>query len=140
MEQATQRGWFGRNWIWALPVGCFSMAALSVFCCFGLVFSIFGFIKSSDIYKDAIARAQAEPKVTQALGAPVKEGLFVTGSLKLQNTDGTADLTIPISGPNGKATIYVNAVKSNGVWTYSKLLVVVTGTNEQIDLLATGAE
>ena len=47
---------------------------------------------------------------------------------------GNADLTIPISGPKGKGTLYVVATKSAGEWTYSKLVVKIDSTGETIDL------
>ena len=40
---------------------------------------VFSLMKSSDAYQDAVARAQADPAVQAALGAPIEEGLFVTG-------------------------------------------------------------
>jgi hypothetical protein len=47
---------------------------------------------------------------------------------------GDADLTIPISGPKGKGTIYAVATKSAGEWTYSKLVVKIDRTGDAIDL------
>ena len=43
-------------------------------------------------------------------------------------------MSIPISGPKGKATIYVTATKSGGEWDYSKLYVQLDQTKERIQL------
>ncbi|HWB59698.1 MAG TPA: cytochrome c oxidase assembly factor Coa1 family protein [Chthoniobacteraceae bacterium] len=99
---------------------------------------VFGMLKSSDAYKNAVARANADPRVISALGTPVKEGFFVMGNINLNNDSGNADLTIPISGPNGKGTLYVIAIKSAGVWTFSKLDVKIPATGQDIDLNASG--
>jgi hypothetical protein len=47
---------------------------------------------------------------------------------------GKADLTIPISGPNGNGSIYVVATKFAGEWSYSRMMVKIDSTGETIDL------
>ena len=96
---------------------------------------VFGMIKSSDVYKDALATAQTHPAVVQALGSPIKAGIFVMGSMNTSGSSGQADLAIPISGPKGKGTIYAVASKSTGRWTFSKLAVEIKATKERIDLI-----
>jgi hypothetical protein len=39
---------------------------------------IFSAVKSSDVYKDALARAKTRPAVIEALGSPVTEGFLVS--------------------------------------------------------------
>lgn len=95
---------------------------------------VFGALKSSDAYKTALARAEADPRVTSALGAPIAAGFFVSGNTNVSGSSGQADLTVPISGPNGKGTIYLVASKFAGEWTFSKLIVEVEKTGEKIDL------
>ncbi len=107
-----------------------------VFLAFGglILMVVFGAIKSSDAYKTAVARASADPRVVNALGTPIKEGMLVSGSIKTSGPSGNADLSIPISGPKGKGTIYAVATKSAGQWRYSTLTVEVAGTGERIEL------
>jgi len=45
---------------------------------------------------------------------------------------------IPISGPKGKGTIYVEARKSAGHWSFLKLFVEVGVDGERIDLQKPG--
>jgi Cytochrome oxidase complex assembly protein 1 len=96
---------------------------------------VFSAMKSTDVYKDALARAQAHPSVIEALGSPIKEGFLVSGNTNVNGASGEANLSIPISGPNGKGTIYVAANKSLGRWNYSGLIVEITKTHQRIDLL-----
>ena len=49
---------------------------------------------------------------------------------------GYADLVIPISGPKGEGTLYVEAEKARGQWYFTTLEVTVAGTNDSYDLLA----
>ena len=100
-----------------------------------IIFSIaFGAMKSSDAYKAALAKAKADPRVVNALGSPIKDGFFVSGTTNVNGSSGHADLTVPISGPKGAGTIYFVASKFAGEWTFSKLVVEVGKTGERIDL------
>ncbi len=126
--------WWSRNWKWFVPTGCLTLILL-----FGLFIAlifgvVMGSIKSSDAYKQAVARARANPTVVESLGTPIAEGYFVSGNINVQNDRGNADLQIPISGPKGKAVIYAVAVKSGGQWEFSRLSVAIEGQPE-LDLL-----
>ena len=100
---------------------------------------VFSAMKSTDVYKDALTRAQAHPSVIEALGSPIKEGFLVSGNTNVNGASGEANLSIPISGPNGKGTIYVAANKSLGRWNYSGLIVEIAKTHQRIDLLQSSA-
>ena len=101
---------------------------------FVIVYIVFGAMKSSDAYKAALAKAKADPRVVNALGSPITDGFFVSGKTNVSGSSGDADMTIPISGPKGKGTIYFVASKFAGEWTFSKLIVEVGKTGERIDL------
>ena len=92
-------------------------------------------MKSSDVYKEALARAKASPAVAEALGTPIKAGYFTSGNINVSGPSGDAELSIPISGPKGQATIYLEARKSAGEWAFSLLEVEIVETKERIDLL-----
>src|SRR5437867_10118068 len=96
---------------------------------------VFSAMKSTDVYKGALTRAQAHPSVIEALGSPIKEGFLLSGSTNVNCASGEANLSIPISGPNGKGIIYVAATKSLGRWNYSGLTIEIAKTRQRIDLL-----
>ena len=127
--------WWQRNWKWFVPVGCLGLLAIFTGFVALLVTIVFGMIKSSDVYKDALAMARAEPAVEMALGTPIEEGLFVMGNINISGSSGQADLAIPISGPHDKGTIYAVAEKSAGQWTFSVLVVEIKTTGDRIDLM-----
>jgi hypothetical protein len=102
--------------------------------------AVSGVIKSSDAYKTAVARAKADPRVAAAIGSPIKDGWYVTGSAETSGGSGKADLSIPISGPKGTATIYVVAKKFAGEWRYTKLVVKIERSSEMIDLAGKSGE
>jgi hypothetical protein len=114
------------------------MVLLAASFVFVIVSIVFGAMKSSDAYKAALAKTKADPRVVNALGSPIKDGFFVSGTTNVSGSSGHADLTVPISGPKGAGTIYFVASKFAGEWTFSKLVVEVGKTGERIDLTEKG--
>lgn len=131
--QPTRKGWWGRNWKWFVPTGCFTLIAFGVIFVVCIVFFVFSVLKSSDVYQTALTRAKNDPRVVAALGSPIKDGMVPSGKTNVNGPSGDADIAIPISGPKGKATLYAVGTKSDGKWAFSKLAVQVDG-GETIDL------
>lgn len=129
-----RRSWLGRNWK-KLLAAVFVCGVLFVV---GIFTLIEGAIRSSDVAHEAFARAQSNALVAQRLGAPISEGWFVGGSINVSPAAGNADLSIPISGPKGKGTVYVTAQKTAGQWAYSLMVATIEGSNSnnKIDLLS----
>ena len=76
----------------------------------------------------------ANAEVTAILGTPV-DADFPSGSLNRTAHSGHADIKIPISGPDGKGTIYVVAERSDGQWSFSTLKVAIHPSGELFDLM-----
>jgi hypothetical protein len=127
--------WWKRNLKWFVPLGCLSVALLFLAFVGSILVIVFSAMKSTDVYREALARAKADPAVIEALGSPIKDGFLVSGNTNVNGASGESNLAIPISGPRGKGTIYVSANKSLGQWNYSGLVVEVGQTHERIDLL-----
>jgi hypothetical protein len=138
-SQPPRGGWWSRNWKWFVPTGCLTFLALIAVFSVCVMMFVFGVLKSTDVYKSAVSRAKNDPRVTAALGTPIKEGLVPMGKTNVEGSSGAADLAIPISGPKGKATIYAVATKSGGQWNFSKLSVAVDG-RETIELEKSATE
>ena len=135
MNEQRNTNWLGQNWKWLVPIGC--LGSLALFAAFIVAIGclVFGMMKSSGAYQGAVAKAQADPSVQQALGTPIEEGMFVTGAISVGAGSGQADLSIPIRGPDGQATIQVVAEQSAGQWTFSTLVVEIKNSRQRIDLL-----
>jgi hypothetical protein len=121
--------------MWFVPTGCLSLILLFVLFAGGIALAVFGALRSTDVYKTAVARSQADLRVRAALGDDVHPGIFLSGNTNVSGGSGQAELSIPISGSKGKGTIYVVATKSAGEWNYSQLVVKTEG-GETIDLAA----
>jgi Cytochrome oxidase complex assembly protein 1 len=135
-QTATPKpNWWKRNWKWFVPLGCFTVAVLFLAFVGSILVIVFSAMKSTDVYKEALARAKTDPAVIKALGSPIKDGFLMSGNTNVNGASGESNLAIPISGPKGNGTIYVSANKSLGRWNYSGLVVEVGQTHERIDLL-----
>jgi len=100
---------------------------LIVACVGGGVYAIFGVLRGSDVVQEALVRAERDFRVTDALGAPLEPGWWVTGSLNTGNGSGSADLTLPISGPRGSGRMIIRAFRQGGEWEYTRLEVELDG-------------
>jgi hypothetical protein len=134
----TRPNWWARNWKWFVPAGCFSILILFVAFVGAIALIVFGALKSTDVYKGALARARVNSVVIEVLGSPITEGFLISGNTNVNGASGEANLSIPISGPKGKGTIYVAANKSLGRWNYTGLVVEIAKTHQRIDLLQGG--
>jgi hypothetical protein len=141
----AQKSWWGRNWPWAGPLGCLGCggcAGLLVFLfAFGGVASIFGVLSASfasaEPVQEALELARRNPAVIEALGEPIEIGGGLPGgSLSTSPTEGSADVSLPLQGPNGKARLFVVADKEAGEWTTRRAEVEIPGEPGRIDLLA----
>src|SRR5438128_322915 len=131
-----QPNWFGRNWKWIVPVGCLLPVLFAGGCALAIFFFVTGIMKQSDAYKIALARAQANPAVIEAIGSPISQTGIVSGNSNVNGPTGEANLSIPLSGPKGKATLYVEARKSADIWFFQTMVVKIAKTGERIDLNA----
>jgi hypothetical protein len=122
--------------LWLIPVGCLGALVL----CAGTIAVVYGVVRTSfrgsEPYQVAISRAQGNAELVAALGGPIEEGSFPRGSISVSGGSGHADLTIPVSGPSGSATVYVQAQKFGGRWEYQRIVANVDG--KEIDLLEGG--
>ena len=130
MENSDHRSWFGRNWKWAVPTGgCLLVIVLFVLFAGSLFVGVTSMFKDSTPYKDAISKAQTNEYVIEALGEPIESDGMISGSINY-----TGGFSIPINGPEGAATIMVDADKYNNLWNYNRLEVILDETGEVIPL------
>ena len=137
MENSVQKkSWFSRNWPWVVPVGgCLTIIILFFVFLGSVIFGVSTALSSSTPYQDAVAKAQEDEYLIETLGEPIETNGIMQGSIQLENENGTANISIPIKGSKGEATVYLTGAKNEGEWTYSELYVVLEDTNETVDLL-----
>ena len=126
-DPGQNKGFLTKNGKSALAVTALAVLAIAI----GVLYNI----RHSEACELAIRRMQSNPITAERLGEPLREGFFVTGSINVSGPSGHADLAIPISGPKGKATLYVVADKSAGLWKLGLLQLAIDGDANRIDLL-----
>jgi hypothetical protein len=124
--KATQRRWAkwgAALWLAALALGCAGVLA------------VFAMLKESEAYKLAQARLDADGRVIEILGRPFTTG-FPSGSIQISGPRGAASLSFSAEGPNGKGTVFVEAVRDMGQWKIRRMVFEQDGTGRRIDLVA----
>jgi hypothetical protein len=101
--------------------------------CVAIFFSIVAAFQGSDVYKMGLEKLNSNPEAVRLLGTPIETG-FPTGNFNLSGPGGEATLAIPVSGPKGKGTVYIEATKSMDVWRFEHIQLQVEGHPERIDL------
>jgi len=111
IQGMPQRGWLGRHWKLALV----AVLAFAILAAVGLCAAVFGAMSNSEAANQAFALVEHNPMLTDRLGAPLRKGWWVTGSIEATPASGHAELAIPVSGPKGSGTVYVEAHKRAGL-------------------------
>lgn len=132
---APPRSWWQRNWKWGGPAGCLTILALVAVLMASIALFVFTMIRHTDVFREAIARAEANPQVRAELGEPIREGWWVMGQVRTTGPSGNASLSIPLKGSRKDGTLYAVAHKSAGRWTYDTLEMAVEGQPGRISLL-----
>jgi hypothetical protein len=132
---APQQTWFSRNWKWFLPTVILGPLLLLTLVVGGLMTFVFGLMKSSEPYQHAVALAQKNPQVLRELGGPIERGWFTTGNVNVSDSSGEANMAIPLKGKLSHGELFVVAKKSDGVWSYQRLEVLVDRHERPIPLL-----
>jgi hypothetical protein len=124
-----------RNWKVLIPIGCLGMLVLAVVMCAGIAGAVFMSLKSSWPYTEGVNLASHNPVVVKELGEPIKGGWLVTGSVHITGPTGSAELSIPLTGPKKSGTLNVTAQRRDGEWKFERAVVAVHGSDLKIDLL-----
>ena len=92
-----------------------------------------GAIKSSEPYQLALRQVQQDKKLIEHIGQPIRDPFVVDslveglGTITTQGEEGRAELTFPVTGPKGSATIGVGAERKQGKWWLRSLTANVAG-------------
>jgi hypothetical protein len=132
---SPQKSWWARNWPWLVPVGCVGLILLLIGFVVAILAVVSASIRSSEPYRLALENARNNAEVVAAIGEPIEVGWLVSGSINVTGPSGEADLSLPLRGPAGAATLYLTATKERGKWTFEHLEVELSANKERIDLM-----
>src|SRR4030095_7438097 len=94
-----RKGWFGRNWKWFVPVGCLTIVLMAVVFVAAVFYFVFGSIKSSYAYREAMTKTRSNAAVVRELGEPIEPGWLISGRIDVNESSGEHDGRIPVSRP-----------------------------------------
>lgn len=142
MEVGAQRQetWIARNWRWLAVCGCAGALLLVVAFVAVIFLTVSMGMRSSAAYTEALAAVQSDPEAIAALGQPIEAGWWVSGTISATGSSGSAEMSIPVSGPAGAGTVYLIAEKRAGRWDFELLELQVEGVSDRIDLLPVPAD
>lgn len=126
-----QRSWLARNWGWLVAAAFVLILSFVA----AILLFVFGLIKNSDAAKLAIKTAESSPVLAEQIGSPMKVGWIATGSIEVSTDTGSAELSIPVSGPKGSGTLDVEAHKRAGQWHLELLQFGKASSDERLNLL-----
>ena len=113
-----------------LSLGC-ALLVLAGCCCGGLLGSgglAMRAMGQSDAAQAAVRHLEADPALAEMLGTPVTVGWLVSGSIATGGATTTLDLALPVSGPKGAGTLYVQGTQTaGGAWEYQVFTLVMDG-------------
>ncbi|HEU4522808.1 MAG TPA: cytochrome c oxidase assembly factor Coa1 family protein [Thermoanaerobaculia bacterium] len=133
-----QRSWWSRYWMWVVALGCLLPILVIGGCVAGIAYFAMSTIRATDVYTDAVERAKSDPRVVEALGAPVETRWWVTGEFNVDGEEDSADFDVPLQGSQNKGTLEVEGTRDRGDWSYSVMRVHVEG-GRVIDLIPADA-
>jgi hypothetical protein len=135
-ELIHRKSWFNRNWKWAVPVGgCMLVIAAFLIFAGSLIWGVTSLMSDSQAHKDAMEAARSNTLVIERIGEPIETNGISGGNIHYSNGFGTAQLSIPIKGPKGEATIRVSGNGEDDSWNYEVMEVFFPDSDEVIDLL-----
>jgi len=83
----------------------------------------------------AVALAETSPLVRSALGEPLQFSRFPNGRMVGNDTGGTADIEIEVTGPLGKGILAEWAQVSDGKWQVCSLVFRRKGATQHLVLV-----
>lgn len=117
------------KWLLIGGVGCLLVMLLLGGGCIGTIFFALSKAKDSQIYKQSLQQAQANPQVQAALGTPIEGGTPTQFNFNYNNGVENGNIVYAVQGPKGSGTVTAAGSASGGTWTFTTLAVNAGGQN-----------
>lgn len=103
--------------------------------CFGGI--VLPFIRTStcDVANLAFAQARISPVVTRNLGLPLRRSSLAFGNFESHRSQSEGSLSLSISGPYSRGTLYADAVRFDGSWQLISLNLEIPGRPGRLNLM-----
>jgi YD repeat-containing protein len=91
-------------------------------------------ITSMPFYQESLAIARSSPELQSLLGQSVQEGWGVYGVVHRAYGSEFAEWTVSLKGSKGRGQLYGVANRIGPSWHYSRLLVILAGSRNSLDI------
>ena len=116
-----RRGWFGRNWLWFVPV---LLALLILFGAGWGYWVFFGRVYCLDEYRSAMEKIEGSDQLRSKLGEPILAAGWPPPSPRLEDRE--REVRWDIQGPKGRAKAHILARLMQGNWEFVIMEVTFT--------------
>ena len=125
-ELIPQPSWWKRNWKWVVPLGgCLTGIVLVAILISSLYFGVTELMEGSEPYEHAIELINNDEELLELLGTPIEKTGMGQSNMNWVNGTKSAKMVIPIAGPKGSGTLYINATGKGDTWDYHEIRVEV---------------
>ena len=90
-------------------------------------------LRNSEAYTIGVSKVESNRESVAALGTPISTGM-PSGNISTTGPSGFANISFSVTGPKGKGTVYVDAVKDTGQWKAKRVELEIEGSGKRIDL------
>lgn len=131
-----------RLWPWLLGCGCggcslFLLLPMALFVG-GTGLATLFYTHFADV-RQAIALAEQDSRVAEALGVPLRINWYINRDYVLKASGDEVTITIPVAGPRGTGYIYAQGVEvSEANWHFDLLEVTIDANHKKLILLKDG--
>ncbi len=134
-ELLPEQGWWKRNWSWVLPIGgCLTVLIIIGVSIGSIFFGVSTMLEDSVPLEYALEKINADPDIVEQMGSPIEKNGIIQGEFNWTDDEKSADMNVPIKGPEDSGTLFIKATAKGDNWTYHEIRVVVQD-NEELDLL-----
>ena len=118
--------------LWAIWGAIIWLGAIALFG--GIFGGVFHVLKHSEAYQLGASTLRASPIAADLLGTPIAIGTPF-GSISFNGGSGKAVLNFAATGPKAAGVVFLEAVKTGGVWSLTRLALKMNGSDSTIDLV-----
>lgn len=134
-DLVPQPSWWKKNWKWVIPLaGCFTLIIIFIIFIGSIFYGVTSALEESQPYEYALEKINQDDEIIDELGSPIEKDGIISANYNYNNGKKTAKLSIPVSGPKGSGTLFVEASGEGDNWTYHVIRIEIRD-NENIDLL-----
>lgn len=113
------------------------LTTLAIACAVAIAYYVHRGTQRSAAAKQALQQIESNPQLKQLLGTPVAINGRITGQVREDETGWhEVNLSIPIHGPKGDATVQISGGRGTGQWRFTTIDVLAPLLKEKADLIS----